>query len=102
MIRQWKNKRFERWALTRRKGQLNYVLKQTFLIGGAVFLGYLVGFIVFDKVRSWEEYRLDLYVQIPFLFVFGLILNYFGWIINEVIYEKEYKKRGLSKPSNSK
>ncbi|WP_236790161.1 hypothetical protein [Aliivibrio fischeri] len=56
MIKQWKNKRFERWALTRKKGQLNYVLKQTLLIGGAVFFGYLVGFIVFDKVHSWEEY----------------------------------------------
>ncbi len=49
MIKQWKNKRFERWALTRKKGQLNYVLKQTLLIGGAVFLGIWLGLLFSTK-----------------------------------------------------
>ncbi|MDD9177077.1 hypothetical protein PVK63_19625 [Aliivibrio sp. S2TY2] len=101
MIKQWKNKQFERWTITRKKGQLNYVLKQTLIIGGAVLFGGFIGFIVFDKIRTWEEYWLDFYVQVSALLVFGLIINYFMWIISETIYEKECKKRRLEKSSNS-
>ena len=101
MIKQWTNKRFDRWTNTRKKGQLSYVVKQTLLIGGAVCFGHLIGFMAFDDVRSWREFRLDLYVQISALLVFGLIINYFVWIINEVSYEKELKRRDCSQPSKN-
>ena len=97
MMKAWQNKQFKRWEITRKKGQLSYVFKNTLIIGGGILLGDFLGFIIFDKVRTWEEYSSYLYVQTSLVLVLGLIMNYFLWIIGDVIYEKELKKRKFDK-----
>ncbi|MDD9174007.1 hypothetical protein ERW49_18355 [Aliivibrio finisterrensis] len=89
----WINKQYNRWAITRRKGRLHYVVKHTLIAAGAVLLGSFLGFMLFDKIRNWSEFSIDFSIAAVAFLVFGLVINHIIWIVAEIFYEKEFAKR---------
>jgi hypothetical protein len=92
-MKHWKNKQFEKWKNIRRKGCRHYVLKYSLFVSGGVLFGNFVGFVLFDKVRTWDEFRVDIGIATLTLLIVAPVMNYFMWFISESMYQKECKNR---------
>ncbi|MGF1718175.1 hypothetical protein L4D08_25265 [Photobacterium chitinilyticum] len=88
----WKSKRLHRWTQTRKKGRSHYVLKTTLIAGGSVLVGKTIGFMLFDKVRTWAEFWIDFSLPAVVLLALGLVLGLVTWAISETWYERETNK----------
>ncbi|HCE2075682.1 TPA: hypothetical protein NKS71_003535 [Vibrio parahaemolyticus] len=89
----WKNKRLNRWKQTRKKGQGHYVLKNTLIAAGSVLFGKTVGFILFDKVRTWLEFWFDFGLSTLVLLALGVVLGFVTWSVSESWYGREINKQ---------
>ncbi|WP_318516658.1 hypothetical protein [Photobacterium leiognathi] len=49
--------------------------------------------MLFTNQSQWGEFLLELPVLVSSTFVFGLLVNFFGWVLMESWYEKEKSKR---------
>lgn len=89
----WKSKRLNRWKQTRQKGRSHYVLKTTLIATGSVLFGKAVGFILFDKVRTWLEFWFDIGLSTLVLLALGFVLGFVTWRISESWYERQINKQ---------
>lgn len=88
----WKSKRLNSWKQTRKKGRGHYVLKTTLIAVGSVLFGKTVGFILFDKVRTWLEFWFDLGLSTLVLLALGVVLGFVTWCISESWYRREINR----------
>ncbi|EHR6713371.1 TPA: hypothetical protein ACVO4R_003939 [Vibrio diabolicus] len=93
MLKKWNDWRFKNWSKSRRKGQLRYIVTSTFTICLAVVFGRFLGVFLFTNQNQWGEFLFELPVLVSSTFVFGLLVNFFGWVLMESWYEKEKNKR---------
>ncbi len=93
LMNTWKNKRLNRWKQTRKKGQGHYVLKNTLIAAGSVLFGKTVGFILFDKVRTWLEFWFDFGLSTLVLLALGVVLGFVTWSVSESWYGREINKQ---------
>lgn len=92
-MRDWKSNIFEGWKVTRQKGRFHYVTKRTIIVAGSVLLGTSIGFTLFDKVRSWSEFFVDLSIAAAALLMLSVILHNIIWVISEALYRKECNRK---------
>ncbi|MCG9786823.1 hypothetical protein L1D61_06645 [Vibrio mediterranei] len=85
----WKAKKLDKWKQTRQHGRSQYVLKTTLIAGGSVLLGKTIGFVIFDRVRTWSEFWYDFGLSAVALLVLGIILGFVSWHFTEFWYERE-------------
>ncbi|WP_318460237.1 hypothetical protein [Photobacterium leiognathi] len=93
MLKKLNDWRFKNWSKSRRKGQLRYIVRTTFTISFAIVFGRFLGVLLFTNQSQWGEFLLELPVLVSSTFVFGLLVNFFGWVLMESWYEKEKSKR---------
>ncbi|HHF2860133.1 TPA: hypothetical protein ACPJZ4_004800, partial [Vibrio diabolicus] len=65
-----------------------YVLKTTLIATGSVLFGKTVGFILFDKVRTWLEFWFDFGLSTLVLLALGVVLGFVTWSVSESWYRR--------------
>ncbi|EOV0105837.1 TPA: hypothetical protein RQJ47_004500 [Vibrio vulnificus] len=89
----WKRKKFDIWSKVRRKGRGHYIVKMLFVSCGSVLLGQTIGYILFDKVRTWAEFWFDFGLSAIVLLVLGVFMGLVSWHISESWYAREARKQ---------
>ncbi|HHX8462810.1 hypothetical protein D8S93_24105 [Vibrio sp. VGrn 2] len=74
---------FKSWKHKRQKGMAYYLFIQTLIVGGALFLGKLIGVAFFTNQNQWGEFFTDLPITVVLILAIGIPLNAVFWFIGE-------------------
>ncbi|EPI3549910.1 hypothetical protein ACS5PY_004238 [Vibrio vulnificus] len=90
------NKWFKNWASKRQKGAVYYIITQTLIISGGLFLGKFAGFALFTNQNRWGEFLTELPTTVMLLLAIGIPFNVISWFLGEWRYRKLSDKQNIT------
>ncbi len=77
----------KRWKEKRSKGFIHYIMIQTFMIGGGLFAGKLIGVAIFTNQSQWVEFFSSIPITVAMILVVCIPLNSLAWFVSDKRYQ---------------